>query len=87
MESPAETPTEKRYRMVCDLVNDRLGNVMKQIQTAGRIPDGFEIYRGEILGDLAKIQGILFKVCSAGVKKDRNQFLDILIEDYKEIPK
>lgn len=87
MENPSETPTEKRYREVCDMVNDRVGAVMKAMRSAGSVPGRLEENYGDFLCDLAEIQGILYKVCSAGVKKDRDGYLDILIEGFKEIRK
>lgn len=84
MDRPAETQTEQRYRMVCDMVNDRLSAVVRSIRDAGRVQGGLEDRQGDILCDLTQIQGILYKVCAAGVKQDRKEYLDLVIGDFKE---
>ena len=84
MDHPAESETERRYRAVCDMVNDRLSAVVRAIRDAGRVEGGLEDRQGDILCDLTTIQGILYKVCAAGVKQDRNEYLDLVIGDFKE---
>lgn len=87
MESPAETRTENLYRISCDKVLDRLSVVMRTINEVGRVPGGLEDKYGDILCDLAEIQGFLFKVCAAGVNKDTDSYLSIINDDYREISK
>ena len=82
-----ETEMEKRYRMVCDALNDQIGGIMRSVRAASRIEGRLEDNAGDILCDLAEIQGILYKVCSAGVKKNRDEYLDIVMGSFKEIRK
>ena len=85
MEDPAETKTEYLYRTACDQVVERLSDVMRSISDAGKVPGGFDDKRGDILCDLAEIQGFLYRVCAAGVNKDTRAYLELITQDYKEI--
>jgi len=84
---PAETPTEHLYRCAVDKAIDEIGAVMRSIRDAGCTKDGLTDRYGDILCDLAETQGFLFKVCAAGVNKDTDAYLALLIEDFKEISK
>ncbi len=87
MDTPAETQTENLYRMACDKVLARMSKVMKTIHEVGVLPTGFEAHYGDILCDLAEIQGFLYRICAAGVNRDTDSYLLIINEDFKEVSK
>ncbi len=87
MTTPAEPETEELYRAACDKVLDRLSSVMQSLHDVGKNPDELVDHYGNVLCDLAEIQGFLFKVCAAGVNKDTKSYLSIINDNYTEISK
>jgi hypothetical protein len=80
-----ESATERHYRTACDKVIGRVGSVMQSIIDASKVRDGLEDKYGDILCDLAEIQGFLYRVCAAGVNTNKDRYLEFIIEDHKEI--
>lgn len=78
-----ESPIEKNYRRCCDSIRRDLGTVLEKLDNViGHADQQTQAFLWDIYADLTTHQAMLVRVCGAGVRQDKEAYLESLVSEF-----